>query len=407
MTAGDIRIRLWTKDYIMVLLTNLFLYLAYFFLLATMSNYVKDIGGSDFQISFIVSLLALASVIMRMISGELLDTVGRKKMIYIGSVGLFFCYVAFFFTNLNLTIFVRALNGAMWGITGTSMATICTDVIPKEKRGDGLGFFAVSSIFAMAFSPMLAIVINNLFNFMTVLSCSIVFQILALVSLFNIKIPALKNSEHESHKIHFDVTKMVEKKALFPSFLNMLISVSACGINSYLIMYGKSINLDSIWVYFIGHLTMVLVARTFSEQILRKFGIFFVIVPGCISMILGMLSLMFANGMFMVILASLFFGLGYGAVYPSMQAWTVDRSPENKRGTANGNYLAAIDVAYIFGSFLLTSVSTNISFSAIYGVCALFIVFVLIIVIFRKKDFDNEYTKSKFLRDLKLSKNLN
>ena len=67
---------------------------------------------------------------------------------------------------------------------------------------------------------------------------------------------------------------------------------------------------------------MVLVTRPFIGKIFDKKGHKVVIIPGAVCMGLGVLILSFANSIVTLVIASLFFGFGYGATQPSLLACT-------------------------------------------------------------------------------------
>ena len=198
----------------------------------------------------------------------------------------------------------------------------------------------------------------------------------------------------------------MRKRLYFLRVLNVLISISICAINSYIILHGTSIGVNSIWVYFIGHLLTVLLARTFAGRIVDKKGIIYVLIPGFASMMIGMLILWQAKSLLPVILASIFFGIGYGAAYPALQAWAVDRSPEDRRGAANGSFLAAMDLASGIGAFILTPIVEKYNTGCIYLLAAVFLAIDILIVFVKSKSIINESKKSKFQKDLELVKKL-
>lgn len=400
-------IRLWTKDFIFVLLANTSFYTASYIIIATIGQHFDVLNAPSVYISLSIATLSGGAFIMRFIAGNLLDIIGRRKMIYIGGFLLLMCYVAYIYTSLNGTVFVRALNGLSWGIVGTAMATVCTDVTHKERRGDGLGIFAVSSVFCMAFSPMIAIPIYNNWGFNTILLFSVGLQILGLICLTIIKIPKVSLRKPTKGHSFININDMIEKRAAFPALINLLVSISMCGIISFIIIHGTNLGIKSIWVYFIGHLGAVMLARTFAETVSAKKGIMYVILPGLLLMTTGMLILWGAKTLPLIILASVFFGLGYGATYPTLQAWALNRSPEDRRGAANGMFLSAMDLAAIFGAFVLTEVMDILGTAEIYLLSAIFLIISAVIVTVKGKAISEEDRKTKFKKDLDLADKVN
>ncbi|MCB2478092.1 MFS transporter, partial [Listeria monocytogenes] len=90
-------------------------------------------------------------------------------------------------------------------------------------------------------------------------------------------------------------------------------------------VYGTELGISTTWIYFLGQAIMVLVSRLFAGRLYDTKGHRFVIIPGALSMIIGILILSFAPGAISLFIASLFFGLGYGMSQPALQALAVDR----------------------------------------------------------------------------------
>ena len=64
--------------------------------------------------------------------------------------------------SIDAIIFVRIIQGIGWGLASTGAAAIFSNIVPKEKRGEGMGYYSLSMIISMALSPMVAIIIMNL-----------------------------------------------------------------------------------------------------------------------------------------------------------------------------------------------------------------------------------------------------
>ena len=170
-----------------------------------------------------------------------------------------------------------------------------------------------------------------------------------------------------------------EKEAALPSLLCFLLVITLCGIMSYIMLYGKELQISSIGIYFIGFVLMILISRPLIGKIFDEKGHTIIIIPCSISLIIGLILLSYANSILMLIISSLFYGLGYGAVQPSLQTWAVNRSPANRQGAANGTFLSSMDLSYTFGSILLSFIAEQKSYAVMYRFSAIFIVLLLII----------------------------
>lgn len=370
--------KLWNKNYIFMLFSNLFIYLAFYMLTPTLPAYAKLCGGNNLEASLVVSTFSITSLLIRLFIGNIMDKIEIKPLLFLGAIILAGSTLSYIWLPIDAIILVRVIQGIGWGLASTGAAAIFSNIVPKEKRGEGMGYYSLSMIISMALSPMVAIVIMNLYSFRNIALISITLAVIGILFLSQVKIP-IKTSANPNSTSKFSLADSFEKRAALPSLLCFLVVITLCGIMSYIMLYGKELNLSSIWIYFVGFVAMILITRPLVGKIFDERGHAVVIIPGSICLIIGLITLSYANSILMLIVSSLFYGLGYGAVQPSLQAWAVNRSPSNRQGAANGTFLSSMDLSYTLGSILLSSIAEQKSYAIMYRFSAIFIVLLLLI----------------------------
>ena len=368
---------LFTKNYLFILLINLFAYLGFYLLVPTLPAYAKQIGGSSLEASLVVSGFSLTSLIFRFFAGDLCTIIGKKLLIALGLAILAFSTLFYMFMPIQGIIAFRFVQGMGWGISSTTIATVVSEIVPTERRGEGMGYYSLSMIISMSIAPVVAIMVMNVYKFDAIAIASISFVFISILSLLGLKISKSKITPSKKRKIK--LSELIEKRAVFPSFLCLLLSITLCGIMSYIMLYGNEIKMNIIWIYFVGHVVAILITRPFVGKLFDKIGHAVVILPGAVSMIVGLVLLSFVHSVFLLIIASIFYGLGYGAVQPSLQTWAVNRSPSHRKGAANGTFLSSLDLGFTFGSIILSFVAEAKSYAFMYRFSALFMVLFLVI----------------------------
>ncbi|XYR61073.1 MFS transporter [Bacillus amyloliquefaciens] len=72
---------IWTKDFIMVVLVNLFVFVFFYTFLAVLPIYmIQELGGSESQGGLLISLFLLSAIITRPFSGAIIERFGKKRM---------------------------------------------------------------------------------------------------------------------------------------------------------------------------------------------------------------------------------------------------------------------------------------------------------------------------------------
>lgn len=175
------------------------------------------------------------------------------------------------------------------------------------------------------------------------------------------------------------IKRFNRKESVVPVVSLFLLVIPLCGIMSYIMLFGREIKLFNIWVYFIGHVSMILVTRSFVGKLFDKKGHAVVIIPGAISMIIGLMILSYVHSVASLVIASLFYGFGYGAVQPSLQAWAVSRSPAERIGAANGTFLSSMDLSFTIGSIILSLIADIKSYAIMYRFSDIFMVIFMLV----------------------------
>lgn len=372
--------RLWTKGYSLLLLVNLLLCFGFYMLPPTLPAYVKQIGGSNLQASLVFGAFSAMSLIARIIAGSVVEAKGEKSIILLGIALVTLCSSTFFWLPVNGILLMRSLQGVGWGMATAAIATAVYKTVPEQKRGEGSGYYALTTIVSLSLTPVAAILIMSRIRFGYVLIASITLTaVSAFCMLHAAAALALRTGTIAASKKQMTWRNVFARGALLPSMLCFLLSIPLCAITGYLMLFGQETGIDNVWLYFIGYTVMILLTRRFVGRLFDKKGHAMIIFPGSMLMIAGLIVLAFTNSALMLIAASLLYGLGYGAVQPSLQTWAVNRCPPDRKGAANGLFLSAIDLGYMIGSVVLGYIAGSSSYAAMYGYSTVFMVAFLII----------------------------
>jgi MFS family permease len=367
---------LWSKNFLLLLAGNILVYQGILMLIPTFPVYIKQIGGNDLQASLPFAVASISALIMRSISGSAADTFGRRPLLILGLVILILFNCSYFYvSSIDTILILRFFQGIGLGIASTLLATIMSDIVPMQRRGEGTGYFSLSIVIATSLATIIGIEIMKFYNFTAVLIVSTALLAVGMILALEISIPPitiLSKSTRKKSGIRW--SDLVEKNALLPAFLCFLHSITFSGIMSFIILYGVEIGVENTWLYFVGHISMILISRPYAGKLFDQKGHAIVIVPGVLLMLIGLTWLSYANSASSLFIASCLYGLGYGATHPSLQAWAINRSPANRKGAANGTFLSSLDLGYAFGAVLLGSIAAHTNYAMMYRTSTLCLV---------------------------------
>nr|WP_281419587.1 MFS transporter [Bacillus alkalicola] len=148
------------------------------------------------------------------------------------------------------------------------------------------------------------------------------------------------------------VNGLLEKTALKPSLVNFCISLTFSAIITFIAIYALQNQIENIGIFFTTFAITLLVIRPISGKWIDLKGFRVVMIPGLISIAIGIILLFFAQSLAFFIVAAVFYGLGYGSMHPSLQAMVVARSLPERRGAANSTLLLSSDFGFGIGAIL-------------------------------------------------------
>jgi len=373
--------KLWTGSYVSLLFATFIAYIGFQMLVPTLSAHIKQLNGTNLSASLTYSAAAGAALIARSASGTTMDRIGRKPVLLLGAVVLtatdLLLYVV---PNVVAVCAVRFCQGLGWGMVSTALATIVCDLTPERRMGEGVGYFALSIVFATSISIVAGIWLMNLSGFTVMLSVSTVFFAGALALCLRMTpVPFHRRERVDPGRGLW--AALFEKRALLPAFLCFLHSAAFSGVMTFIMLFGAESGIRSVFVYFIGHTLMMFASRPLVGRIYDRSGHSLIIIPGVASMMIGLVLLSYSHALPLLVVASLFYGFGFGAVQPSLQAWAIGRSPPHRKGAANGTFLSSLDLGYALGAVLTGAVASATSYAMMYRLSPLLLVLFLAVYV--------------------------
>jgi MFS family permease len=375
---------LWTKDFIGLAISNLFLFISFQMLIPTLPVYMEQQGGGELAIGMVIGVFTLSALITRPFAGKGLDTIGRRKILILGLIIFILCIMGYYLmTTVLLILLVRFIHGIGWGMTTTTYGTIVSDLVPAERRGEGMGYFGLSVNIAMAIGPLVGIWAINTYGFGTLFVISTGLALLPILVSRYISFPEVERVQSKTDDIQPSFfAGLLERNAFFPSLLVLLFTFSYGGIVSFITLFGKEVGIENVGWFFVANAFMLILTRPFAGILFDRKGHEWVLLPGIFFTITGLFILSYTETLSLLIIASLFYGAGFGAISPSLQAWTINRVAPNRRGAANGTFFSAFDLGIGLGAVFLGLVAKYTSYGMMYRFSIIFLLLFVVLYVF-------------------------
>lgn len=361
--------RLWNRNYMKVWTANFMLFFSFMVLTPLLPLYLSDtFGAGKHTIGLILSGYTLTALMMRSVSGYLVDSRPRKLVLMV-CYGLFaFFFAGYFVTGWSLVLFalIRTLHGAPFGAATVANSTVAIDVLHPTRRAEGIGYYGLSNNIATALSPSVGLYIYELTG-----NYNLIFLIALLASVLGVCINAtLKLAPRElqtkSQKLSLDRFFLV--KGWREGIAMVCYAYSYGVLATYLAIYGKE-RLGIIGgsgLFFMILSAGLILSRLIGTRTLRQGKIVHNATLGICISVFGYILFASVAKPWAFYGSALIIGLGNGHMFPAFQNMFINLAPHSQRGTANSTLLTSWDVGMGLGIVVGGALSEAIGYGAAF-----------------------------------------
>ncbi|MEW5983693.1 MAG: MFS transporter [Acidobacteriota bacterium] len=325
---------------------------------------IRDLGGSTFAAGLFLAFLTYASAVFAPLTGSLADRWGRRRALVIsgGALTLFsvtYGLLADYRVMLGLTL----VHGLFWSAMLTASAAYMSGWLPPTRRAEGLGYWGLSSVLAVAVAPPLGF---WLYRFGWGWMCLVMAGLNILMTLIAACLPPLSSAEAPRERQRL----AIEWRILIVSFTLFLYAFGYGGVTSFAAMYADANGLTPKAIYLSVLAVTIIITRPFLGPLADRVGYLRVFVP-CLGLIAVGLGLLAVGGTRPWQVASaIVFGTGFGTAYPVYAAYLLQRIEARKRGASFGALISAFDTGIGSGSLITGWIIEHAGYRLAFGLGA-------------------------------------
>ncbi|WP_349409729.1 MFS transporter [Pseudalkalibacillus sp. SCS-8] len=376
---------LWTSKFILLCASNFLFFMSFFLLLPTLPVYlVENLGASEDQVGLIMGIFTIAAVFARPITGYLMDMKNQKALFLIAIIVFVVATFGYLIAQTVLMIFlIRFIYGFGFGMSTTAGGTMAAEWIPEERRGEGLGYYGTFIMVAMSIGPIVGVFVADYTSYQGMFWFCFFLSLIGLIMASFLpnykttrKAPENQRKFSIKHKedLAYWFNELIERKALPVSIAMSMIAIVFGGVISFVSLYAKELGDASIaGTYFTLYAIAIVISRPFAGKWFDRKGPNQLIAFGTSLYFIGMIVLGLAASSWMVYIAALIIGFGYGILQPSYQALSIQMSPKHRRGAATATFFTLFDIGVGVGSFFLGWVVVQIGYGNMYLLSSLFL----------------------------------
>ncbi|MDX9746925.1 MAG: MFS transporter [Paludibacter sp.] len=353
--------RLWTFNFIRACLANFLLFFAFYLLIPVFPLYLIDtFGATKSTIGIVLSSYTVAALLIRPMSGFVLDMLQRKPLYLVA----FFVFVVTFVSyplalTLGMFMVFRILHGFAFGFVTTAGNSLIVDILPASRRGEGLGFFGIANNLAMVVGPMTGLMLQSHYGYLVIFYLAITTGLIGFVFATTIKVEKVSVARE---KAPLALDRFFLIKGTQAGFTLMLTGIPYGMFITYLAVYGLELGIRSDLGLFFTLLAVGLIgSRLFSGKMVDKGQLTRAIEYGLLISVAGMLLLASLQRFYLTypdlvellfLLIPIILGTGYGLIFPAYNTLFMNLAPNNRRATASSTFMTSWDIGIGAGLIL-------------------------------------------------------
>ncbi|WP_165978193.1 MFS transporter [Actinomadura darangshiensis] len=380
------RERIFTFPFVLLMVANGLLRTGTQMLIALVPLYVLDQGASPAVAGLTTTLYMTAAVVLRPLSGSLVDTRGRYVIMVAGAA--LYCAASGLYV-LMLPIWallaVRVMQGAGFALNGTAVMTLAADLIPERRMSEGIGYLGVEQTVAQLLGPWAALELREAVGyqcaFAVAFGCGAVNVLLRLplrsaagVDALRMKAaPRRPEGEPAKRPVRFSGplwTRLIDRDAWRPASVMFLLMFGTAGINTFMAAYALGRGIGNSGLFFVASGLTLAVSRLTAGRIERRWGTVWVMAPGITLVVLGQVGVWWCPNPLVLMLSGASCGLGMGAVQPTLNSLAVLAVGRERRGRANSTFFMAMDLSQAVGAVTLGAVAGATGTGSVFLVTA-------------------------------------
>ena len=341
------RERLFTPRFFVMCGFTFTVFLSAFQLLPTAPYRILALGGGPFAAGLFLGFLTYASALSAPFTGALADRVGKRRMLV--GCGLALTVFALAYAVLGdyrLMLGLVLVHGVFWSGLLSASSAYMMDVIPEARRAEGIGYWGLSTIVAVAFAPAIGFAVYR--HGWTWL-CVVTAALNLLMAAIAFSLPEGQRPP-AAHVDPFFTKGLLEWRVLLLSFTLFLYSFGYGGITSFVALYADANHIAPKGIFFTVMSVVILLTRPVSGRAADRVGYKKILFPSLTLIALGLAMLAASATRAGLVAAAIVFGSGFGSAYPAFAAHVMTHVASARRGAAFGGILAAFDTGIGTGS---------------------------------------------------------
>ena len=362
-----------TQRHLLVLFaTGLLFWSSLATLLPTLPLYIRDVGGTHYQIGVVMGAFAVGLLLFRPGLGRLVDRKGRHLVLLLGLAAVAIAPLGYLMTkSILLLIGIRVFHGLSIAAFTTAYSTLVVDLSPPQNRGEVIGYMSLVNPIGVALGPAIGGFVQAWAGYTPLFLLSAGLGFAGLISGLWLQAPSLPVA------MTTNTTKETFWRLLFsarlrtPTLTLLLVGLAFGVLSTFVPLFIQEAGVQlNAGLFYTAAATAGFSVRLLTGRASDRYGRGRFITLGLLLYALTMLLLWSAHSATAFLLAGLLEGAGTGIFLPLIIALVADRSEAHERGRVFSLCVGGFDLGIAIAGPTLGYFAEFISYRGIFGLAS-------------------------------------
>ncbi len=369
--------RLFTPRFFLMCSFTVTVFLSVFQLIPVSPFHIGDLGGGPLASGLFLGFLTFASAWSAPFTGAYADRIGRRRTLVLASLGLAGFSASYaFIDNYRLLLALVLVHGIVWSALLSASAAYMTGVLPAGRRAEGIAYWGLASVIAMAIAPSVGFwMYRHSWTWLCVGTTALNLAMAGIAwRLEGDKGPGRVAYGGQAPVLHGGQVHIrrawIERRVLLLSLPLFLYAYGYGAISSFSAVYADDLGIQPKTIYLTTLALVTLVTRPILGRLGDQLGYRRLFIPCLVMMTLGLTVLPMSTTAAHLSISAGLFAIGFGSSYPVFAAYVMQDIGETRRGAAFGAILAAFDTGIGTGSTITGWLSGRAGLPTAFAVAA-------------------------------------
>lgn len=335
---------IWTRQFVAIFAINFVLNMSQFMVNALVPKLADSLGATAAVVGVVTGLFAATSLMIRPFVGAATTRVRASHLLAATTAVLLLAYLCYAVApSVEVIVAGRLLQGLGMGLLAPVTLAMASDALPEGRMASGIGIFSLGQAVGMAAGPAVGLYLLGLvgYGWTFVIGASAMAAVAVMALLLHSEKPVAHTDRPRGWR------SFIAVEALIPAAVIFFFSGAYSVVHSFVILYGESVGVTSIGLFFTAYALALLVSRPLAGPFADRYGLAAVIVPGAVVFGVAFVLISSARSLSGFLIAGAVSAFGYGVCQPAVQALSLMSVDRGRRGIASNTSYLGVDLSFL------------------------------------------------------------